>query len=102
MLSEERNEIGGRVILESRLPFLNERVRVKDYREQQFLKLPNVEVYLNSKISADDVLLTEADHVIIATGAKWREDSFGRSNTISINNLKDLNNIFTPDDIITG
>jgi len=102
MLSEERNAIGGRVILESRLPFLSERVRVKDYREQQFLKLPNVEVYLNSKISADDVLLTEADHVIIATGAKWREDSFGRSNTISINNLKDLNNIFTPDDIITG
>ena len=66
---------------------LSEWVRVKDYREQQFLKLPNVEVYLNSKISAEDALLAEADHIVIATGAKWRDDGFGRSNSAGINNL---------------
>jgi dimethylamine/trimethylamine dehydrogenase len=102
ILSEERNELGGRVTLESRLPTLSEWARVKDYREQQFLKLPNVEVYLNSKITVEDILLTEADHIVIATGAKWRDDGFGRSNEIGINNLKNSNSIFTPDDIMAG
>tara|TARA_B110000263_G_C15233305_1_gene475722 strand:- start:234 stop:1202 length:969 start_codon:yes stop_codon:yes gene_type:complete len=102
ILSEERNELGGRVTLESRLPSLSEWIRVKDYREQQFLKLPNVEVYLNSKISAEDALLAEADHIIIATGAKWRADGFGRNNSVGINNLNNSNNIFTPDDIMAG
>ena len=85
ILSEERDKLGGRVTLESNLPTLSEWVRVKDYREQQFLKLNNVEVYLNSKISAEDALLAEVDHIVIATGAKWRNDGFGRSNLIGIN-----------------
>jgi len=102
ILSEERNELGGRVTLESNLPSLSEWVRVRDYREQQFLKLPNVEVYLNSKISAEDALLTEVDHIVVATGAKWRDDGFGRSNLIGINKLNISNNIFTPDDIMGG
>ena len=102
MLSEQRNKLGGRVTLESSLPSLNEWVRVRDYRQQQFLKLPNVEVYLNSKLSAEDVLLSEADHIVIATGAHWRNDGFGRSNLLGINNLNTLNNIFTPDDIMMG
>ncbi len=102
ILSEERDKLGGRVTLESSLPSLSEWVRVKDYREQQFLKLPNVEVYLNSKIDVEDALLTEVDHIVIATGAKWRDDGFGRSNLIGINNLNITNNIFTPDDIMAG
>ena len=52
ILSEARNELGGRVAQESRLPSLSEWIRVKDYREQQFLKLPNVGVYLDSHLSA--------------------------------------------------
>jgi len=102
ILSEERNELGGRITQESRLPSLNEWVRVKDYREQQFLKLPNVEVYLNSKINVEDALLTETDHIVIATGAKWRADGFGRNNTIGINNIEASDKIFTPDDVMTG
>ena len=102
ILSEERNVLGGRVTLESRLPSLSEWLRVKDYREQQFLKLSNVEVYLNSKISVEDALLAEVDHIVIATGAKWRYDGFGRSNLIGINKLNISNNIFTPDDIMAG
>jgi dimethylamine/trimethylamine dehydrogenase len=102
MLSEARNELGGRVAQESRLPSLSEWMRVKDYREQQFLKLPNVEVYLDSHLSAEDALLTEVDHIVIATGAKWRADGFGRNNAIGIGNLGASEQIFTPDDIMVG
>ena len=102
MLSEARNELGGRVAQESRLPSLSEWIRVKNYREQQFFKLPNVEVYLDSHLSAEDALLTEVDHIVIATGAKWRADGFGRNNAICIENLGASEQIFTPDDIMVG
>jgi len=102
MLSEARTELGGRVTLESNLPSLSEWVRVRDYREQQFLKLPNVGVYLDSPLSAEDALLAEADHIVIATGATWRADGFGRSNTIAMEHLSAPEKIFTPDDIMAG
>lgn len=102
MLSEDRTELGGRVTLESRLPTLSEWVRVKDYREQQFLKLPNVDVYLDSYLNAEDALLAEADHIVIATGATWRADGFGRTNTIANPHLTAPDQIFTPDDIMAG
>ncbi|NQY64495.1 MAG: FAD-dependent oxidoreductase [Alteromonadaceae bacterium] len=102
MLSEARTELGGRVAQESRLPTLSEWIRVKDYREQQFLKLPNVDVFLDSYLNAEDALLAEADHIVIATGAKWRSDGFGRTNTIRIENLGSSEQIFTPDDIMAG
>lgn len=102
MLSEARTEIGGRVTLESRLPTLSEWARVRDYREQQFLKLPNVDVYLDSYLNAEDALQTEADHIVIATGATWRADGFGRTNHIAINGLTVPDQVFTPDDIMAG
>jgi dimethylamine/trimethylamine dehydrogenase len=102
MLSEARTEIGGRVTLESRLPTLAEWGRVKDYRQQQFLKLPSVDVYLDSYLTAEDALATEADHIVIATGASWRADGFGRTNTLANPNLTATAQIFTPDDIMAG
>jgi dimethylamine/trimethylamine dehydrogenase len=102
MLSEARTEIGGRVTLESRLPSLSEWVRVKDYREQQFLKLPNVGVYLDSYLNAEDALLAEADHIVIATGSTWRADGFGRTNTLANPHLTTKDQLFTPDDIMAG
>jgi dimethylamine/trimethylamine dehydrogenase len=94
--------LGGRVTLESALPTLSEWVRVRDYREQQFLKLPNVDTYLDSHLNAEDALSTESDHIVVATGATWRADGFGRSNTASIENLGAPDQIFTPDDIMAG
>lgn len=102
MLSEARTELGGRVTLESRLPTLSEWARVRDYREQQFLKLPNVDVYLDSHLTAEDALSVEADHIVIATGAKWRSDGFGRTNTVGLDTLTEPDQIFTPDDIMAG
>jgi dimethylamine/trimethylamine dehydrogenase len=102
MLSEARTEIGGRVTLESRLPTLAEWARVRDYRAQQFLKLPSVDVYLDSYLTAEDAVAAEADHIVIATGANWRADGFGRTNTIANPNLTAAAQIFTPDDIMAG
>lgn len=102
MLSEARTEIGGRVTLESRLPTLAEWSRVRDYRQQQFLKLPSVDVYLDSYLTAEDALGAEADHIVIATGASWRADGFGRTNTLANPNLTAPDQIFTPDDIMAG
>lgn len=102
MLSEARKELGGRVTLESRLPSLSEWVRVKDYREQQFLKLPNVDVFFDSRLNAEEALLAEADHIVIATGATWRADGFGRTNTAGDTKLSAPDQVFTPDDIMAG
>ncbi len=102
ILSEEKIEIGGRALLESKLPSLNAWIRVRDYRQQQFLKLQNVKVYTNSKLETEDILNSEADRIIFATGSKWRSDGFGRSNTQFIKKLNNNNNTYTPDDIMNG
>ena len=102
LVAEEKNTIGGRVVLESKLSSLNEWIRVKDYREQQFLKLPNVEIFLNSKMHVKDILESGVDHVVFATGSKWRSDGFGRSNSSPIKKLHNNKNIFNPDDIMKG
>ena len=54
MLAEARRELGGRVALESRLPGLSSWARVRDYRTGQIGRLPNVEVFLESRLSAAD------------------------------------------------
>ncbi len=102
MLSEARKEIGGRVTLESQLPSLSEWARVSSYRKQQFLKLPNVHVFLDSHLDAEHALMSEADHIVVATGATWRADGFGRTNTIALTTLTAPEQIYTPDDIMAG
>jgi dimethylamine/trimethylamine dehydrogenase len=47
-LAEARNEAGGRITRESRLPKLNEWARVRDYRLGQIQRMPNVEIYLGA------------------------------------------------------
>jgi dimethylamine/trimethylamine dehydrogenase len=88
--------------MESRLPGLAEWARVRDYRLQQIQRLLNVEVYRQSTLSADDVLAVGADHVVIATGAIWRRDGFGRSHPAGIAYIGPAAQIFTPDDVMAG
>ncbi len=102
MLSEARRELGGRVSLEARLPGLSEWARVRDYRTRQLQNMPNVQIYPESELSADDVLLVEPDHVVIATGSTWRKDGFGRSNPAGIAGLQTQSRVVTPDDIMAG
>ena len=102
MLAEATRELGGRVAREAALPGLGEWIRVRDYRQQQIQKMTNVQVFRESELGADDVLATGADHVVIATGAHWRADGFGRSHPCPLETLNPASNILTPDDIMAG
>ncbi len=97
-LAEARNEAGGRVTRESRLPKLNEWARVRDYRLGQIQYMPNVEIYLGSEMNADQIQEFGADKVALATGALWRNDGVGRSIRFPVPGCK----VLTPDDIMDG
>ncbi len=102
MLAEAARELGGRVSRESRLPGLSEWARVRDYRVQQLDKMDNVEIFRESKLSADEVLDVGADHVAIATGSLWRKDGFGNATPGGVRDLGPAETVFTPDDIMAG
>ena len=102
MLAESKRELGGRVTLESKLPGLSEWARVRDYRVQQIQNMANVEVYLESHMTAEDALATGSDHIVIATGATWRADGLGVNTIAPIDKLGPSEKIFTPDDIMSG
>jgi dimethylamine/trimethylamine dehydrogenase len=97
-LAEARNEAGGRVTRESRLPKLNEWARVRDYRLGQIQRLANVEIYLESEMNAEQIREFGADKVALATGALWRNDGVGRSIRFPVPGCMAL----TPDDIMDG
>ena len=102
VLAEAGRELGGRVTAEARLPGLSEWARVRDYRVQQIEQMGNVEIYRQSELGPDDVFAVDADHVVIATGATWRRDGFGRSHPTGLSELGPAERIFTPDDIMAG
>ncbi|PCJ76125.1 MAG: NADH:flavin oxidoreductase [Rhodobacteraceae bacterium] len=79
ILADGAEELGGRVLLESRMPGLGEWKRVADHRTYMIGQKPNVETYLNSCLTAHQVLEFGFDHVLLATGAAWRSDGVGRS-----------------------
>jgi dimethylamine/trimethylamine dehydrogenase len=100
-LAEAGTELGGRVAKESRLPGLAAWGRVRDYRVGQIQKMPNVQVYLDSSLSADDVLEFGFDQVAIAAGSTWRRDGVARFRTQPIA-IDSAMPIFTPDDLMAG
>ncbi|MEM0924007.1 MAG: FAD-dependent oxidoreductase [Pseudomonadota bacterium] len=100
-LAEAGDVLGGRVTREARLPGLAEWRRVVDYREYQIGQMANVETYLQSPLSAAEALEFGADHVVVATGAKWRSDGVGRANTWPIP-VEEGASVLTPDDIMDG
>jgi dimethylamine/trimethylamine dehydrogenase len=100
MLAEATRELGGRVTREAGLPGMSEYIRVRDYREQQLLKLTNVSVFRESRMSADDVFLVQAQHVAIATGARWKRERFDGKAYVSVTSNEA--EVFTPDDIMEG
>ena len=100
-LADEAAEAGGRVTLESTLPGLGEWRRVRDYRLTQLRTLPGVSLYLGNPLSSADVREFAADHVLIATGARWRHDGVGRWHARPIADLEQAA-VLTPDDIMRG
>ena len=68
-LAERAIRLGGRLLNEATLPGLGNWMRVRDYREHMISKLPNVEVFRGSAMSAQDIVDFGADHVVLATGS---------------------------------
>ena len=68
-LAESGDELGGRVLTESRLPGLSEWIRVRDYRVSQLRRMANVELFLHSVMSPELVCDMGAPTVVCATGS---------------------------------
>ena len=100
-LAEAGTELGGRVAKECKLPNLSAWGRVRDYREGQIRKMPNVDIYFDSALSAEDVMEFGFDNVAIATGATWRRDGVARFHLRPMTMSEDMP-IFTPDDLMAG
>ena len=101
VLAERATDVGGRVSREAGLPGLAQWRRVRDYREGQIRKLPNVNVYLDSELSADHVLEFGFPRVVVATGARWRRDGVAHRWTRPIP-VSPAMELLTPDDIMAG
>ena len=101
-LAEAGTALGGRILGESRLPGMASYQRVVDHRLAAFHKLPNVETYLASNLSAEEVTAFEAQHIVLATGASWRRNGVGFSHRTALPIGALAPAIFTPDDIIAG
>ena len=101
ILAEAGAELGGRVARECRLPGLSAWGRVRDYRQYQLSQMPNVEIYFDSRLSADDILGFGFEHVALATGSTWRRDGVARAHVVPMP-IDPAMPVFTPDDLMEG
>ncbi len=101
VLLDALREFGGRVLFESDLPGLIEWRRVIDWRLTQIQKMKQISRYPSSPMTAQDILESGHQHIIIATGARWRDDGVGRSHWKPIPG-HELPQVFTPDDLMGG
>ncbi len=99
-VAEAKEELGGRVSIESKLPGLATWARVRDYRTNLIQTMGNVDIYRGSALSAQDVIDFGCDHAVIATGAHWTRE------ILSVNGYPEDeiegDAVFTPDDILAG
>ncbi|HVO03786.1 MAG TPA: FAD-dependent oxidoreductase [Candidatus Cybelea sp.] len=100
-LAERERRLGGRINLKAMLPGFAEWARVRDWRESRIGSLSNVEIYRESEMSADAVLELGAAHVVVATGAHWRKDGFGRL-TPTPPLAPETANLHAPEEVIQG
>ncbi|UCH40237.1 MAG: FAD-dependent oxidoreductase [Gammaproteobacteria bacterium] len=101
VLAEAATELGGRVARERKLPGLSAWGRVADYREYQLSQMPNVDIYLDNELSVEDILEFGFEHVLLATGSRWRADGVSRYHVVPIPSDDSLP-LYTPDDLMDG
>jgi dimethylamine/trimethylamine dehydrogenase len=101
VLAEAGTQLGGRVARERELPGLSAWGRVADYREYQLSQMPNVDIYLDNELGADDILAFGIEHVVLATGSSWRKDGVSRHHVVPMPN-DDSVPVYTPDDLMAG
>jgi dimethylamine/trimethylamine dehydrogenase len=100
-LAEATRTLGGRVAHEAKLPGLAAWKRVADYRTDQLERMSNVEIFRESRMTAEDVLGYGAEHVVVATGSRWRRDGIGRRILKPLPIAPDAK-VLTPEDIMDG
>ncbi|MBL9055285.1 MAG: FAD-dependent oxidoreductase [Rhodobacteraceae bacterium] len=99
-LAEAGDALGGRVARERLLPGLSAWGRVADYRIYQLSQRANVETYLQSRLTVEDILSFGFQNVCIATGSQWRADGVARMHVAPIPNAGLP--VLTPDDLMAG
>jgi len=99
-VGEAKEELGGRVTIESKLPGLATWARVRDYRTNLIQTMGNVDIYRGSPLSAQDVIDFGCDHAVIATGAQWTREILSTDGYPVAGFDGDA--VFTPDDILAG
>jgi dimethylamine/trimethylamine dehydrogenase len=97
-LAEAGRHLGGRIAFESTLPGLATWGRVRDWRLTMLGKLPNVQMFRESRLEAADIAELKADHIVLATGSRWRRDGVG----VVGMEPGDYPQALTPDDIFAG
>ncbi len=98
-LVDASNRWGGRVTDECSLPGLAVWGRVRDWRVWQLQRMANAQMYLESALTAEDILEYGLPHVAIATGSSWRRDGVGRVHRLPLDFL-DASRVLTPDDLM--
>ncbi|TGQ87793.1 NADH:flavin oxidoreductase [Mesorhizobium sp. M8A.F.Ca.ET.208.01.1.1] len=100
-IAEAGTELGGRVARESKLPGLSAWGRVRDYRQYQLGQMPNVDIYFESRLTADDILSFGFQNIAIATGSTWRRDGVARAHIVPMP-IDAAMPVYTPDDLMDG
>lgn len=104
-LADAGARVGGRLINDAALPGLATWMRVADHRMLQIQKMANVNLYLDSCLTADEVLEFGFNRVFIATGACWRKDGLGRQHRAAIDGISQVDvqpKVFSPDQVFAG
>ena len=100
-LAEASAQLGGRVVDEASLPGLQNWIRVRDYRAYLLSQMSNVEVFLDNRLTAPDIVAFGADAVVVAEGSHWRRDGQGLNLQHPVT-IEQSECIHTPDDIFAG
>jgi dimethylamine/trimethylamine dehydrogenase len=101
ILAEAEQELGGRINRESRLPGLSEYARVRDWRVGQLATMENVQIYPDNRLDVESILELDSQHVMLATGARWRSDGVGRWSNAAFSGCE-LNDVVGVEQILNG
>ncbi|MET1027660.1 MAG: FAD-dependent oxidoreductase [Dongiaceae bacterium] len=99
-LADQRTSFGGRLLFEGALPGLAAWRRVVDYRLGRLQVMPNVQLFLDSPLTADEILDFGCERVVLATGSSWTTELYA-SMEIPVGRL-DGPTVLTPDDLAAG
>ena len=99
VLAESKNKLGGRVLFESSLKGLSAWKRVVDNRVHEILQKNNIEVYKESRLTAELIDELEIKNIFLATGSSWRKDGIGRTRRNRIQGLETIN-VYSPEEAV--